>query len=221
MKSKYDKYSFISAMTTVFIFTVLMVFAISMPYEKVVEEKKDNVVTIDLSRFEKKIIKPVPQKVKKRKVVKKKKKKVVKKKVKPVEPEVVEEEIIESEEQLTDTVPEIVEEVEEVIKTPVVVPAVDYGARKERLLANLIKLIETNKYYPRIAVKKNIEGVVTVKITVSKEGVISNYEIVESGHRYLSKGVKKTFNKIGDRSLLGEALDKELIVSLPVRFGLN
>ena len=84
------------------------------------------------------------------------------------------------------------------------------------LILELLRLINKNRYYPRIAKKRGIIGTVEVKIFISDNGYISKYEIVSSEHSLLTKGVEKTMKEILNTKLNGQ----QCSFIVPIKFNL-
>ena len=93
-------------------------------------------------------------------------------------------------------------------------------ADKNLLISRLIKLINKNKSYPRLAKKRNITGVVLVKIIISNSK-IQSYKILKSRHKLLSRGVNITMKKILNQQLLDKKTPQNLSLSLPIKYELN
>ena len=61
--------------------------------------------------------------------------------------------------------------------------------RDQKIYYTKIKeLIDKNKYYPRVAVKRGIEGVVEINFTISKTGELISFKIV-NGKRVFKKSI--------------------------------
>lgn len=86
----------------------------------------------------------------------------------------------------------------------------------DRNLALIISLIKQNITYPSIARKRNIQGVVEVKFSISQNGEVKNIEIL-SGHKFLRKA---TIKAIENASQNFPKAKKNVELKLPVSFTL-
>lgn len=94
-------------------------------------------------------------------------------------------------------------------------------ALKERVMAKLLALIGQHKYYPRSAQKRRITGVVNVKIFISNDVILADFEVIDAPHELLARCVGKTIERIGDKPLVtGESIQPFSLI-LPVRFELK
>ena len=85
-------------------------------------------------------------------------------------------------------------------------------------IAMIVKLLQDNLYYPRIARKKNITGIVVVKFTLGIDSSTSDIAIVESKHKILSRSAIKT---IEDLSGEFPKPKEELTLQVPINYTLN
>jgi protein TonB len=164
--------------------------------KKVIKKKILKKKLVRKKIIKKKIIK---KKVVKKKIIKKSvvKKKVVKKRViKKVKPKKVEPII---EEVYTPTpIPKSV--VKPVIKAPVhkKVPTkpqkVDKSAEKRQFLSQVRSKIIANKKYPKMALRRHIQGAVKIKFDISSNGDVSNIRYI-NGKKILQKGARKAIEK--------------------------
>ena len=126
---------------------------------------------------------------------------------------------------------EIVEEVSIVdqvtYREPVDEPEVESPQLKqERLeqeylqehIAQIIKLLSDNLYYPRRARKRGITGEVMVKFRLSTDAIAHSIEIVSSKHEILSRAAIKT---IEDLSGEFPKPSEELLLHVPISYNLN
>jgi len=138
----------------------------------------------------KKIVKKIKPKPKHKKIVHKKvihKKKKIVKKVKPIR----------EEEYLTPEPVEVVKYVEpQVIQAaptppkPAPTPKADKSAEKRAFLRIVRGQIKANKKYPKIALRRHIEGSVGVMFDIDTNGNVSNIRFL-NGRSILQKSVKK------------------------------
>ncbi len=93
-------------------------------------------------------------------------------------------------------------------------------ADKNLLIAKLIKLINKNKSYPRLAQKRNITGVVLVKIIISNSK-IQSYKILKSRHKFLSRGVNITMKQLLSNKLSEGKTSINISLTIPIKYELN
>ena len=65
---------------------------------------------------------------------------------------------------------------------------------EERYITEVLNQIEKNKFYPRKARKRNIEGTVMITLAIDNKGQIASMELSES-HKILRKAAKKAIQK--------------------------
>lgn len=85
-------------------------------------------------------------------------------------------------------------------------------------VSEIVSLLKDNLYYPRRARQQGIEGVVTVKFTLSKEAKISNIEVVESKHGILSHAAVETIENLEGKL---PKPDEELTLTIPINYDLQ
>ena len=176
------------------------------PKKRVVKKKKIIKKRIVKKRVVKKhLIKPKKRVVKKR-IVKKRsiKKKIIKKRV--IKPKKIKREVIKEVEPIIEEVyyerrvqpkrvlPVIQPPVQ--IKTPVITPKVepqikvDKSAKKREFLSQVRGKIIANKRYPKMALRRYIQGAVKVKFDITSNGTVSNIQFI-NGKTILQKSVRK------------------------------
>jgi protein TonB len=69
---------------------------------------------------------------------------------------------------------------------------------KERIAIEVRELLVRNKYYPKSARRRGIEGVVKVEFLLTKDGKISSLKTF-SKHNILSESLKETISRISDQ----------------------
>ena len=140
--------------------------------------------------------------VKKKKIIKKytAKKKIIRKKViKKIEP-VVEPIIEPIREQIYIPTPQPKRVVRAVIKAPIKrvvpkqAPKIDKSAEKQQFLSQVRSQIIANKKYPKMALRRHIQGAVKVKFDITSSGEVSNIHYL-NGKTILQKGAKKAIEK--------------------------
>jgi len=89
---------------------------------------------------------------------------------------------------------------EPIINTPIQrevhkeVKRVDKSAEKQRFLSQVRSQIIANKKYPRMALKRHIQGSVRVKFDITSSGNVSNIQYL-NGKRILQKGARRAIEK--------------------------
>jgi protein TonB len=149
----------------------------------------------------KKIIKKrvLKKKVKKKKILKKRvvKRKLVKKRViKKIKPKRVEPIV----QEVYIPTPQPKRVIKPVIKVPVhrKVPTepkrVDKSAEKRQFLSQVRSKIIANKKYPKMALRRHIQGAVKIKFDITSSGNVSNIRYI-NGKKILQKGARKAIEK--------------------------
>ncbi|MDH4945379.1 energy transducer TonB [Sulfurimonas sp. C5] len=85
-------------------------------------------------------------------------------------------------------------------------------------VSEIVSLLKENLYYPRRARMQGIEGIVTVKFTLSTEAKISNIEVVESKHNILSRAAVETIENLEEKL---PKPDEELTLTIPINYDLQ
>ncbi len=155
------------------------------------------------------IVKP---KVKKKK--KKKHKKRAKKREKIVKP-IVEPEPIYEEPIVQEIVPEPI--VEQVI-APVV--TVDTSSIKDAYTSEIRRKIRENLFYPKMAKRLRMQGVVEVAFRILKNGQITDVRILNAPKKLLAKGAKKTLQRVSLRPIPNELKEQYMDITIPIEFRL-
>ncbi|MEJ2463923.1 MAG: energy transducer TonB [Candidatus Thiodiazotropha sp.] len=109
---------------------------------------------------------------------------------------------------------------------PPVMPAVDTGLIRrleEEYKAALRQAIETNKGYPRRAVRLRQEGEVVVGFTVLRNGVIEQLRVIESsGSGLLDKAARAAVEKISGQLPFPDELERsEWDFTVPINYALR
>ncbi len=91
---------------------------------------------------------------------------------------------------------------------------------KNAYLAELLQAIESRKFYPKIAKRRGMEGVVKVRFVLQKDGRIEKIAVAEgSGYGVLDRAALKTVASIGAFKPIPEALKKERWeIVVPIRY---
>ncbi len=148
--------------------------------------------------------KPVPKKIKKMKPKRKKRK--VKKVHKPKP--IIKEKVI---------VPEVTEPIVEEIAPQ---QEIDTSAIKDAYTSHIRRQIQQHLYYPRIAKRMRIEGVVRVAFRVLKSGQITQIRVINSSKKLLSKGAIKTLKALSLKAIPDEIREEFLDINIPIEFRL-
>ncbi|MES9972109.1 MAG: energy transducer TonB [Candidatus Thiodiazotropha sp.] len=116
--------------------------------------------------------------------------------------------------------------VEPVKLPPPPMPAVNLGLIQRleaEYKARLRRAIETNKGYPRRAVRMRQEGEVVVGFTIRRNGVIENLRIVESsGSKLLDKAARKAVEKTSGRLPFPDQLERNAWeFTIPINYSLR
>jgi TonB family protein len=85
------------------------------------------------------------------------------------------------------------------------------------------KLVARKQVYPRAAMRKELEGRAKVKLSIARDGTITNFELIQStGHKILDKEVPKLIKRINPLPTPPEDVtDKQLSLVLPVTWRIN
>ena len=153
-------------------------------------------------------VQPIVKPVVKQKPVKKKKhkKRVVKKRIKKPEP--------------------IVEPVKEVIVQPVIEQVVapkkvvDTSSIKDAYTSEIRRQIKTHLYYPKIAKRMRMQGIVKVSFLVLADGSIRDIRVLSGAKSVLKKAAIKTI-KLLRLKPLPDALGQTMVVTVPVGFNIK
>jgi protein TonB len=90
-------------------------------------------------------------------------------------------------------------------------------------MTELMKFIQENMQYPKIAIKKGIEGRVICQFTVTKDGSIENIIVVRGLHKSLDKEAIRIIKKMPKwkpgEDFNGQTIDCKY--TIPVKFKLN
>ena len=151
------------------------------------------------------IVKPKPKPKKKPK----RKKKV--KKPKKVEPVVVPE-------------PEPI--IEEVVQEPIIdqviapVVTVDTSSIKDQYTSEIRRQIRKHLFYPKMAKRLRIQGVVQVAFRVLADGTITDIRVLNNPKKLLGKGAKKTLKALSLRPIPTELNEQTMDINIPIEFKL-
>ncbi len=149
------------------------------------------------------IVKPKP----KPKPKPKRKKRVKKPKI--VEPVVVPEPIIK----------EVIQEpiIEQVV-APVV--TVDTSSIMDAYKSEIRRQIRKNLFYPKMAKRLRMQGIVQVAFCVLKNGEITDIKVLNNPKKLLGKGAMKTLNSLSLRPIPSELNEQSMDIKIPIEFKL-
>ncbi len=136
----------------------------------------------------KKIIKKIKAKPKPKSKPKHKPKKIVKKTKPVIEDKFIEEEYFKPTEVVKTVEPQIIQE--PTPPKPAPKPKVDKSAEKRAFLRSVRNQIQANKKYPKMALRRHIEGSVGVMFDIGANGDVSNIRFL-NGKSILQKSVRK------------------------------
>jgi len=135
----------------------------------------------------KEIIKKVIQKTKQKKIVKKIEPKKITKKIEPKK--IVKPKIVKKTQKI---------QIKKTISKDTITENIEKNKQKEiykkEYFTKLKQTISKNKSYPKIAVRRNIEGDVKISLTVSPNGELLDFKIIE-GNRLFKKSIKKAMKR--------------------------
>jgi len=96
------------------------------------------------------------------------------------------------------------------------------GSALQGYLREVRRLLEKHKDYPWMARRRNIQGVVVLKFTISMDGAIADHTIARSsGHEVLDDAAQETLHKVGRFPPLPIALGRsQLTIQVPLTFRL-
>ncbi len=210
------------------------------PIAKQKEIVKFKVITqVKAKKIEKKMVKIIEPKIIEAKKIEKKKPKSKPKKIKKIKPKVVKKREEKTkkltqrkiEENLPIIKPKKMEEeiikevVQEIIKEPippleekVVIPQIDKKEleEKQNLYHEKIKqIIKKNKSYPKRAVRREIEGTVKIKFTISPQGKLISFDIIEGQkifHKSITQAVQDSFPLTPPKDIFKKNIDLTLAI---------
>ena len=81
-------------------------------------------------------------------------------------------------------------------------------------------MIESNKFYPRSARRKTIEGRVRIVLTLGRDGRIEDLRL-EGGHKLLRKAAKKAVERSLPLPDVPDALAFPLKIAFAMKYGLE
>ncbi len=187
------------------------------PNTSVLKEKVLSIVIATEKVVKKKIQKPISKKpIVKKPIVKK----VVEQRVvaqnsiveKAVEQRVVEPEVAQ------EILPVKTEPIEMLESKPAV--AAFNASMKESFISGLYEAFNKNKFYPKMAKRRKLEGVVTVSFTLCKDGTIKNIFLNNScGHKILDKAALKVVKSVDIYKAIPDAVSlTALNLNIPIKY---
>jgi protein TonB len=88
----------------------------------------------------------------------------------------------------------------------------------EAHMAEIMALLRDNLYYPRMARKRHIEGKVTVRFELLKNGEIENITVVEAERDILARSAVTTIERLDGKFPLPS---ERLILNVPIMYNLH
>ena len=83
-------------------------------------------------------------------------------------------------------------------------------------------ILDSNKKYPLLALQRRQEGTPIVEFTILKNGEITNFRLVSSGHRLLDREAKKIVLKSAPFPPIPSSIGKNRInLRIPINFNLQ
>ncbi|MEA1955496.1 MAG: TonB family protein, partial [Campylobacterota bacterium] len=189
------------------------IISITMVTEKITEEEIKPVV--------KKVhkIKPIIEKksiiekkpiIEKKSIIEKKpiikEKKIAKTEIKPVVKEKIVEKVLPAK-------PKVIKQKK--------VKQIEFDAtKKEIYISNLYELLNQKKFYPKMAKRRKLSGVVSVSFTINKNGKIKDVFIGKtSGHSILDKAALKVLKSINTYKPIPDAVSmSSLNLNIPIKY---
>ena len=94
---------------------------------------------------------------------------------------------------------------------------------KASFIAGLYEMLNEKKYYPKMAKRRKLEGIVHISFTLCKDGKIENIFLHKScGHKILDKAALKVVNSIDDYRAIPDAVSMaSLNLNIPIRYSRN
>ncbi len=197
------------------------------PNTSVLKEKVLSIVIATEKAVKKKIQKPISKKpiVKKQIIQKPIVKKPIVKKV--VEQRVVaQNSIVEKAVEQRVVEPEVAQEILpvktesiEMLESKSAVAAFN-ASMKESFISGLYEAFNKNKFYPKMAKRRKLEGVVTVSFTLCKDGSIKNILLNNScGHKILDKAALKVVKSVDIYKAIPDAVSlTALNLNIPIKY---
>lgn len=151
------------------------------------------------------IVKPKPKPKPKSKPKSKPKRKKKVKKPKIVEPVVIPEPIVQ-------------EPITEQVIAPVV--TVDTSSIKDQYTSEIRREIRKHLFYPKMAKRLRMQGIVQVAFRVLKNGEITDIRVLNNPKKLLGKGAIKTLKALSLRAIPAELNESHMDINIPIEFKL-
>lgn len=90
---------------------------------------------------------------------------------------------------------------------------------RQKYYARIKNLINKNKYYPKRAIQRGIEGIVEIRFTISKSGELISFEILQ-GKRIFKKSIQTAVEKSFPLKPPADVLSRNTQLSLKVAYNL-
>lgn len=107
-----------------------------------------------------------------------------------------------------------------VVRQQDVAPVIDEAQRRDRYLAKLLAHVDKHKYYPRVARRRGLEGVIRVSFRVLPGGLVSQLQVA-GDNRILCEAARQTVRASLPLPLPPEGVSLPLSVSFGMQYRLN
>ncbi|HID49478.1 MAG TPA: energy transducer TonB [Chromatiales bacterium] len=101
-----------------------------------------------------------------------------------------------------------------------VAPVIDDAQKRDRYLAQLLAHIDEHKYYPRVARRRGLEGVIRVSFRLLPGGQVSRLR-VDGANRILCEAARQTVRASLPLPLPPEGVSLPLSVRFGMQYRLN
>lgn len=92
----------------------------------------------------------------------------------------------------------------------------------EKAIASILQAIEKKKTYPRVARRAGYEGVVQIRVTINKDGIITQYALhTTSGYNLLDNATLETIKKLHGTKVTNAVLNTSMEAIIPIRYSLK
>jgi protein TonB len=110
---------------------------------------------------------------------------------------------------------------QQIISKPLPKPTINDNREFNRYLSYIRREIKRNLYYPKIAKKLKIEGVVKIFFRVMRNGSVADVEVLNSSNGKLTKAALKTINSLSLKPIPSTIGKSNIEINIPVEFRLN
>lgn len=113
----------------------------------------------------------------------------------------------------------VVKPVVEQVVTPLA--KVNTASIKDQYLSKIRRAVKKHLYYPKIAKRMRMQGVVNVSFSVLQDGTITQISIINGAKRVLKDGAMKTLKSLSLDPIPSELGEKSMDIKLPIVFKLR